>query len=157
MPQRLLITDICFSMIKIIYPHKKPLIKNEAGKELIFCMIRKRWLIITPEEWVRQNFLLYLTEILHYPSSLIAVEKQLMLGDVKKRFDIVVYDKETKPFMIVECKEMNVALNESTLQQVLRYNINVRAMYIVVTNGSYCAAFKHAKEIFKEETVIPSF
>lgn len=142
-------------MIKIIYPDKKPSIKAESGKEQIFCIIRKRWILITPEEWVRQNFLLYLTEVLKYPASLIAVEKQLMLGDIKKRFDIVVYDKETKPFMIVECKEMNVALSESTLQQVLRYNINVKAKYLVVTNGSYSAAFKNEEGNFIEEKEFP--
>ncbi|MEO8770858.1 MAG: type I restriction enzyme HsdR N-terminal domain-containing protein [Ferruginibacter sp.] len=142
-------------MIKIIYPAKKPSIKNADGKEQIFCIIRKRWILITPEEWVRQNFLLYLTEVLNYPASLIAVEKQLMLGDVKKRFDIVVYDKETKPLMIIECKEMNVALSENTLQQVLRYNINVKAKYLVVTNGSYCAAFRHDKGSYIIEDKIP--
>ena len=143
-------------MIKIVYPDKKPSIKTESGRELILCLIRRRWIIITPEEWVRQNFLLYLTVVLNYPASLIAVEKQLMLGDLKKRFDIVVYDKETKPFMIVECKEMNVALSESTLQQVLRYNINVKAKYLVVTNGSYCAAFKQENGSFIMEDKIPS-
>jgi hypothetical protein len=142
-------------MIKINYPDRKPSIKTESGKELIFCIIRKRWLLITPEEWVRQNFLLYLIDVLHYPASLIAVEKQLLLGDVKKRFDIVVYDKESKPFMIVECKEMNVALSESTLQQVLRYNINVKAKYLVVTNGSYCAAFKQENGSYIMEDIIP--
>lgn len=97
--------------------------------------------LLTPEEWVRQNFLLYLTETLSYPASLIAVEKQLMLGDVKKRFDIVVYGKDMKPFMIVECKEMNVPLTESVLQQVLRYNINIQAEYLIITNGSHCFAY----------------
>ncbi len=143
-------------MIKIIYPDRKPLIKNDAGREYIFCMIRKRWFIITPEEWVRQNFLLYLTEILHYPASLIAVEKQLVLHDVKKRFDIVVYDKKTKPFLIVECKEMNVLLTESTLQQVLRYNINVKAKYVVITNGMYCEAFLHDTNKFVAVQNIPN-
>ncbi|MFT3908717.1 MAG: type I restriction enzyme HsdR N-terminal domain-containing protein [Ferruginibacter sp.] len=143
-------------MIKINYPDTKPSIKNENGKERIFCIIRKRWILITPEEWVRQNFLLYLTEVLQYPASLIAVEKQLMLGDVKKRFDIVVYDRETKAFMIVECKEMNIALSENVLQQVLGYNINVKAKYIVVTNGNHCAAFKNEAGQFIEEEKMPS-
>lgn len=142
-------------MIKINYPDKKPSIKNIEGKELIFCIIRKRWILITPEEWVRQNFLLYLIEVLKYPASLIAVEKQMMLADVKKRFDIVVYDKYAKPFIIVECKEMNVALSESTLQQALRYNIQVRAKHLVVTNGSYCAAFRQEEGSFVMEDKIP--
>ena len=144
-------------MIKINYPAKKPSISITNGKEQVLCLIRKRWILLTPEEWVRQNFLLYLTEVLQYPASLIAVEKQLMLADVKKRFDIVVYDKDAKPFMIIECKEMNVALTENTLQQVLMYNINIKARYIVVTNGSYCAAFSIRQGVFVMEEMMPVF
>lgn len=144
-------------MIKINYPDKKPPIKNQSGKESIFCFIRKRWVVLTPEEWVRQNFLLYLTETLHYPASLIAVEKQLMVADLKKRFDIVVYDKNAIPFMIIECKEMNVALAENTLQQVLRYNMKVQAKYVVVTNGTYCAAFSREGNDFRIIEDIPLF
>ena len=144
-------------MIKIIYPEKKPTIKTENEKEFIFCMIRKRWISLTPEEWVRQNFLLYLTETLNYPSSLIAVEKQLMLGDVKKRFDIVIYNREAKPFMIVECKEMTVPLSGNILQQVFRYNINVKAAYVVVTNGSYCAGFEKKETQFYQLDSLPGF
>ena len=101
-------------MIKIVYPDKRPVIKEEGGKEFIFCIIRKKWMMLTPEEWVRQNTLLYFTESLSYPASLIAVEKKLELGDVQKRFDIVVY-KDEKPFLLVECKEMNVPITQKTL------------------------------------------
>ena len=142
-------------MIKIIYPDKKPSIKTEGGKETVFCIIRKRWILLTPEEWVRQNFLLYLTETLSYPASLIAVEKQLMLGDVKKRFDIVVYGKDMKPFMIVECKEMNVSLTESVLQQVLRYNINIHAEYLIITNGSDCFIFYKNGPVLEQVEKMP--
>lgn len=144
-------------MIKTIFPEKKPSIKTESGKELIFCIIRKRWILITPEEWVRQNFLQYLTDVMHYPASLIAVEKQLLLGDVKKRFDIVVYDKETKPFMIIECKEMNVPLSENVLQQVLRYNTNIQARFLVITNGSHCFGFEKMNDRFSEINIMPVF
>ena len=129
-------------MIKLIYPAKKPRIKQENGKDLIFCLVRKRWLIITPEEWVRQNFLLHLTEVLNYPPALIAVEKQLNLGTMLKRFDIVVYDRNSKPFMLVECKEMNVALTQETIYQLLRYQTVLQANVLVVTNGSLCAAYQ---------------
>ena len=111
--------------------------------------------MLTPEEWVRQNFLLYLSVVLCYPLSLIAVEKQLAFGELKKRFDIVVYNWETKPFIIVECKEMNMPLNDETLQQVLRYNLHIQAPYIVITNGSYCAAFRHEHERFLAVENIP--
>ena len=142
-------------MIKISYPDVKPSIKTIADKEFIFCISRRKWVFLTPEEWVRQNFLLYLIQTLHYPVSLTAVEKQLVLGDVKKRFDIVVYGRNAIPFMIVECKEMNVPLSGNTLQQVLRYNINMQALYIVVTNGSYCMAFKNINGSFAEQEDMP--
>ncbi len=136
-------------MIKIEYPGVKPSVKNENGQEIIFCIIRKRWFKITPEEWVRQNFLLYLIDVLHYPASLIAVEKQLISAEVKKRFDIVVF-RNSVPFMIVECKEMNVPLSENTIRQVLNYNANIQAAIMVVTNGSYCAGFEKKSNEFVE-------
>ncbi len=144
-------------MIKITYPEKKPSIKGADGKDLVFCMIRKRWVLLTPEEWVRQNFLLYLTEVLFYPASLIAVEKQLVIGDVKKRFDIVVYDNQAKAFMLVECKEMNVALSEAVLQQALRYNSTVQAGWLVITNGGNCVAYEKQATHFQMKEAIPAF
>ena len=144
-------------MIKILYPENKPSIKTEGNREFIFCMIRKRWIFITPEEWVRQNFLIYLTQVLYYPASLIAVEKQLFLGDLKKRFDIVVYNKDTQPLIVVECKEMNVPLTESVLHQALRYNTNMQAKFIVITNGNYCHAFEKHGDTMEEVNSIPIF
>ena len=144
-------------MIKITYPEQKPSIKGEGGKDVIFCMIRKRWVLLTPEEWVRQNFLLWLTESLFYPASLIAVEKQLLLGDLKKRFDIVVYNNNAKAFMLVECKEMNVPLSENVLRQALRYNTMLQADWLVITNGSNCVAFKKDGDHFQPAEQIPSF
>ena len=141
-------------MIKIEYPDIKPSVKNENGKEIIFCIIRKRWFKITPEEWVRQNFLLYLIHVLHYPASLIAVEKQLITAEVKKRFDIVIYE-DSVPFMIVECKEMNVPLSETTIRQVLNYNANLQAQIMVVTNGNYCAGFEKKGNEFVEIYELP--
>jgi hypothetical protein len=127
-------------MIKIDYPPYKPRIKNDAGKEFIFDEVRKRWVVLTPEEWVRQNFLQYLSRVKNYPVSLMAVEKEIKLGELKKRFDIMVYDKDSKPWMIVECKEMNVPLDKTVLDQVLRYNITMQVPYLVITNGSQCMA-----------------
>jgi hypothetical protein len=129
-------------MIKINYPKYQPKIKKESNKELIFDEVRKRWVILTPEEWVRQNFLQYLIHVKKYPASLIAVEKEIQLGDLKKRFDIVVYDKASTPCMIIECKEMTVELDKKVLDQILRYNITLQVPYLIITNGSYCMAFK---------------
>ena len=142
-------------MIKIEYPAYQPKIKEEEGKELIFDEIRKRWVVLTPEEWVRQNFLQYLMLVKKYPASLIAVEKEIKLGELKKRFDIVVYDKHTKPWMIIECKEMNVALDKTVLDQVLRYNITLQVPYLVITNGSYCMAMVSAGNQARELEELP--
>ena len=80
-----------------------------------------------------------------------------MLGDVKKRFDIVVYDKNTNPFMIIECKEMNVSLSENVLQQVLRYNTNIQARFLIITNGSHCFGFEKLSDRFSEIHTMPVF
>ncbi|MEQ1552809.1 MAG: type I restriction enzyme HsdR N-terminal domain-containing protein, partial [Ferruginibacter sp.] len=115
-----------------------------------------RWYIITPEEWVRQNFLLFLIHTLNYPASLIAVEKQIAIGELKKRFDIVVY-KNSAPFLIIECKEINVQLSENTITQVLHYNKTIQAMYIIITNGVTCVAYKKNGISFQEILQLPQF
>jgi len=127
-------------MIKIIYASVKPSIKTEGEKELIFCVVRKKWILITPEEWVRQNILLYLIHVLKYPASLIAVEKQLRLGEMKKRFDIVAYKNE-KPFLLIECKAMEVPVTQKTLDQAMRYNINLQTKNFIITNGNSTYGF----------------
>lgn len=142
-------------MIKIEYPPYQPKIKKEAGKEFIFDEVRKRWVMLTPEEWVRQNFLQYLVLVKKYPASLIAVEKEIELGEIKKRFDIVVYDKNHLPWMIIECKEMSGVLDKKVLEQVLRYNISLQVPYLVITNGSYCYAFAVANNKLEEIDDLP--
>ena len=143
-------------MIKIEYPQYQPKIKKENAKELIFDEIRKRWIMLTPEEWVRQNFLQYLIHIKKYPASLIAIEKEIKLGELKKRFDIVVYDKATKPWMIIECKEMNMVLDKKVLDQVMRYNMTLQVPYLVITNGSYCMAMTFKNDEMIEIDELPS-
>src|SRR6478736_1859605 len=127
-------------MLQIEYPAFPFRFKEEKGKEFIFDEIRKKWVRLTPEEWVRQNFIQYLLQIKKYPSSIIAVEKEIKLGDLKKRCDIVVY-KSHLPWMIIECKEQDIVLNDAVLQQTLRYNITLQSAILVVTNGSLSYAF----------------
>lgn len=142
-------------MIKIEYPPYQPKIKKENGKEYIFDGIRKKWLLLTPEEWVRQNFLQYLIVVKKYPASLIAVEKEIAVGELKKRFDIVVYDSNTIPYIIIECKEMKVDLNVNALFQAMVYNIPLQVKYLVVTNGSYCFAVENKGGELVEITALP--
>lgn len=133
-------------MIKIAYPVHPFKIKNEAGKEFIFDEIRKRWTRLTPEEWVRQNFLQYLIRVKSYPSSLVAVEKEITVGELKKRFDILIYNSRHQPWMMVECKAMTVPLHEKVLDQLLRYNLSVPVPFLVITNGSYVAGWERREE-----------
>lgn len=145
------------TMTRIEYPPYQPKIKKENNRELIFDEARKRWVVLTPEEWVRQNFLQYLLQVKKYPASLIAVEKEIKLGELKKRFDVVVYDRNSKPWMIIECKEMGVALDKKVLDQVLRYNSTLQVPYLVITNGSFCMVLAIINGELKELDFLPEF
>ena len=144
-------------MIKIEFPKEQPKLRKNTRNNEIFDVIRKKWLVLTPEEWVRQNILLYLLIEKKFPSSLISVEKEIQLGELKKRYDIVVFDRKTLPWMIIECKEMNVSLSEKTMEQILRYHISIPADYLIITNGSHCFGFEKREGIFEEISVFPDF
>lgn len=122
----------------INYPKPAFRIKKEEGRDYIFDSLRKKWIILTPEEWVRQNFVQYLLQVKDYPATLIAVEKEIKLGELKKRFDVLVYDCEHQPWMMIECKAAEIKLDEKVLEQVLRYNISMPVHYLIVTNGEGC-------------------
>jgi hypothetical protein len=115
--------------------------KREEGKEFIFDECRRKWIRLTSEEWVRQNFLQYLLQTKKYPASLIAVEKEIRLGELKKRFDILIYNAQHQPWLMVECKAMEEPLQDDVLHQVLRYNIAVPVPYLVITNGAASFAY----------------
>ena len=121
-------------MIVLQYPSYPFKIKALHGKDQIFDPFRKTWVLLTPEEWVRQNLLQYLVQNLQYPASLIAVEKEIKLGELSKRFDIVVYKNEM-PWLIIECKEAKVRLNEKTMEQILQYQQVLTAQYLFISNG----------------------
>ncbi|HEV2830797.1 MAG TPA: type I restriction enzyme HsdR N-terminal domain-containing protein [Hanamia sp.] len=144
-------------MIKIEFPKDRIKMKQRGGINEIFDSIRKKWLLLTPEEWVRQNFIQFLLIKKNYPSSLIAIEKEIKLGELKKRCDVVIYNRQSQPWMIIECKEMNVALGERTLEQILRYHITLPAKYLIITNGSYCFGFKKEKDQFFQIDLFPDY
>jgi predicted type IV restriction endonuclease len=122
-------------MINILFPEPDFRIKEEAGKHFIFDSIRNKWLLLTEEEWVRQNMVNYLVRTAQYPKTFIALEKEIHLNEVKKRFDMLIYDAAHIPWMLVECKAPEIALSEQVLQQALNYHIAVPVRYIVITNG----------------------
>jgi hypothetical protein len=120
------------------YPIK---LKEEKGTKYIFDPIRKKYLVLLPEEWVRQNFIQYLINEKSFPSTLIAIEKGLKLNELQKRADIVIYDNKGQPIVLIECKAPKVKINQEVFEQVARYNIVFKVPYLVVTNGieHYCA------------------
>ncbi len=133
-------------MISIRFPEPEFAIKKDNGKDLIFDAIRKKWLVLTPEEWVRQNFVSYLQKEKSYPSAMLALEKELKLGELKKRFDILVYDAAHRPWLMVECKAPEVTLDQKVLEQVLRYNVAIPVEYIIITNGEYTYGWQLQQE-----------
>lgn len=129
-------------MIPVSFPEAQFRVKTENGDRHIFDPLRKTWILLTEEEWVRQHFIRYLLDEMQYPSALIAVEKGIYLNGLKKRFDILVYNGDHQPWLMIECKAPDVALGEAVLQQVLRYNMSVPVEYIVITNGHATMGWK---------------
>jgi hypothetical protein len=144
-------------MIKIKFPEFKYKIKNERGKDLIFDSIRKQWIVLTDEEWVRQNFIRFLVQEMKYPETLIAVEKEIQLGELKKRFDILVYNKDHQPWMLVECKAADVSLDDKVFQQVLRYHISVPCSFLIITNSHYTFGWEKTGGELKEMAKMPGW
>ena len=110
-------------------------IKTEGTKKYIFDSVRKRFVLLTPEEWVRQHFIRYLIEEKKYPKSLMAVEKQITLNGKLFRFDLLVYRRTGQPLLIAEFKAPNVKITQETFDQVVRYNMALKVERVVVSNG----------------------
>src|SRR6478672_11316976 len=142
-------------MIAVQYPSTNFKIEERNGQRYLFDGIRKKWLLLTDEEWVRQNFVQYLIHQMNYPAALIALEKSLQLNDLKKRFDILIYNSQHQPWMLVECKAPQVLLSEVVLEQVLRYNIAVPVPYIVITNGAATFGWQKEHGGLKKLDVLP--
>jgi hypothetical protein len=143
-------------MIQIPYPLHPFRIRETEGKEWIFDELRKQWVRLSPEEWVRQNILQYFLQVMNIPASLIAVEKEIKIGELRKRFDILVY-KSASPWLMVECKEMNVPIDETVLKQVLHYNTGIQVPYVMVTNGNITYAFEISDQGMIALDTLPSY
>ena len=109
--------------------------RNEKGQNLIFDRARKKFVVLTPEEWVRQHFVRYMIDEMGYPEGLIGVEVEFKLNELTRRADILVYDKSGNPVLIVECKSPDVKINNIAFDQIVAYNIRFRLDYIIITNG----------------------
>jgi hypothetical protein len=109
--------------------------RNNAGFAEIYDSFRKKFVFLTPEEWVRQNFALYLSETKGFPKSRIKLEKPLLIAGTRRRCDIVYYDKNLLPEIIVECKSTDVNISSSIFSQIGLYNSSLQVKYLIVTNG----------------------
>lgn len=109
--------------------------KNSENKVQIFDLIRKKFVVLQPEEWVRQHVVNYLIEEKKYPKSLINVEKQLKINNLTKRYDVVVFNSDGSIHILVECKAPEIKISQSVFDQIARYNMQLQANYLMVTNG----------------------
>ena len=128
------------TMEKLNLPEYTFRYKEEKGKKFIFDEVRAKFVALTPEEWVRQNFLRFMEAHLHYPKALTGVEKMLKVNGLSQRCDILLYNRRGAPVLIVECKAPSVPVNTRTLSQAARYNTTLKVPFLVLTNGltHYC-------------------
>jgi hypothetical protein len=127
--------------------------RQEGDHHEILDEIRRKWLVLTPEEWVRQHVLMYLVHDRGYPASLMEVEKGLQVGKTAKRADIVISSTQGKPIMIVECKAPEIKLNQEVMDQAGRYNITLKVPFLLISNGlqHFCCALQKGTWSFLDE------
>lgn len=146
-------------MVRLNLPRYPFRLKSKENKLYIFDPIRKKDVVLTPEEWVRQNFAQYLINEKDYPASLIGIEKQFKLGKVVKRYDLLLFDRSGQPHIIVECKAPQVAINQDTFDQIARYNLGLEAKFLVLTNGlnHYYCQLDHERESYVFLKELPKY
>ncbi|MDO4728627.1 MAG: type I restriction enzyme HsdR N-terminal domain-containing protein [Bacteroidota bacterium] len=146
-------------MQQLNFPNYEFRFKNNKNKLFIFDSVRKKFIQLTPEEWVRQHIVRYLVEDKKYPLSLINVEKAIKIGNLTKRYDVVVYNLDKSINLLIECKAPEVEITQNTFDQIARYNLVLKAQYLILTNGinTYTCQIDFEKEryIFLKE--IPSY
>lgn len=146
-------------MQKLHFPEGQFRFKSNENKTLIFDIIRKKFVVLTPEEWVRQHVVHFLISEKEYPASHINVEKQLTVHGTKKRYDVVVFDRNGNVHLIVECKAPSISVDQEVFDQIARYNLALNANLLMVTNGLehyYCTMDMEAgKYVFLKD--LPSY
>lgn len=146
-------------MQKLNFPEYSFRFKNTENRTMVFDEIRKKFVVLTPEEWVRLNTVQFLLKERNYPKSLINVEKQLKLNNTIKRYDIVVFNNDGGIFLIVECKAPSIPITQLTFDQIARYNLALNGQYLMVTNGLehyFCHMdFENKRYVFLKE--IPTY
>jgi len=133
--------------------------KTEDGKPYIFDGIRKKFVVLTPEEWVRQNFIQYLKSEKKYPEPLMAVEKQISVNNNLRRFDLLIYTRNGQPQLIAEFKAPNVKITQETFDQVVRYNMALKVERVIISNGlqHFACEIDYIKNSYSYLPEIPEF
>jgi len=146
-------------MLQLNLPEYKFRIKKQDEKLLIFDSQRKRYVSLTPEEWVRQHFIQFMIEAKGYPAAYLAIEKQLNLNGMKKRCDAILYDNTAQPIMIIEFKAPNVLISQATFDQVAVYNSKLNVDFFIISNGieHYCCRVNIQTARYEFFTEIPHF
>ncbi len=137
-------------MEKLNFPKYNLQIKSIENKDYVFEPIRKKWLLCTPEEWVRVNCINYVSNTKGYPPSLISVEHQIDVYGLKKRFDLLIYNINFSPFILIECKSPSVKINQKTFDQIIQYNLKLKCPHLMVTNGLnhyFCTVKQNEKKV----------
>lgn len=134
-------------------------VKSEEGRSFIFDAFRKKYVLLTPEEWVRQHFLQYLVQDKKFPASLIAVEQEFRFNRMKKRTDILAYNSQGEPVFLVECKSPAVTVSNKVFDQIGLYNLSYNVPWLVVTNGlkHYCCRFDKESGQYRFTDRIPEW
>ncbi len=135
------------------------IIKDINGKQCVFDPIRKKYIILQPEEIVRQLLLHYLIQIKKYPASRINIEKQLTVLNSKRRFDMIIYDKSAHPTLLIECKAPKLKLSQKVFDQISKYNLAIKADYLLVTNGmdTFCCKMDYNRQSYQFIQKIPEY
>ncbi len=146
-------------MQKLNFPEFKFRFKNSENKTFIFDVVRKKFVLLTPEEWVRQHTLLFLHQIKKFPLSLINVEKKISLNGTIKRYDLVVYNTDGSILLLVECKAPQIEITQHTFDQIARYNLMLKSSFLMLTNGfnHYYCTMDYEKKQYHFLKEIPDY
>jgi len=145
--------------MKLNLPPFTPKVQKTDGKSTIFDIIRKKYVALTPEEWVRQHLVNYFINHRGYPKSLISVESGLFYNQLAKRTDVVVYSREGSPLLLAECKSFKVSLSDRVFEQSAIYNSNLKAPYLLISNGlvHYCCRLNYQDATYKFLDAVPNY
>ncbi|HPT14189.1 MAG TPA: type I restriction enzyme HsdR N-terminal domain-containing protein [Bacteroidales bacterium] len=141
------------------FPPLEITMRQHNNRHEIYDPVRKRYFVLTPEEWVRQHVIAYLLLEKQVPINLIAVEKTLKINNLTKRFDVVVFNRNARPLMLIECKAPGIRVSESVFDQAARYNMSLKAGLFLITNGieHYCCRIDFENSLYVFMNEIPLF